>query len=275
MGQILSTVLEPDPMGNFAVILPAAGRSTRFGDPKQKKIYAELDGRAVWLRAIEPFVNRDDVAQTIVVIAPEDRELFERRFRPSVAFMDIRVIDGGAERSDSIARALEVVDPSCEFVAVHDAARPCLIAELIDAVFAAAREHGAALLAVPVADTIKRVGDDRFTTRDACRASGLYLAQTPQVFRRELLDARLRQPRRGSARRRPTTPSSSRRSGQPCAIVEGSPLNLKITTHDDLRLAAAVLQALPKPKREGPAHPFADEQAMWGNVPKLKPNDLF
>ncbi|MHC5544366.1 IspD/TarI family cytidylyltransferase, partial [Singulisphaera rosea] len=110
-------------MGKFAVILPAAGRSTRFGDPKQKKIFAELDGRAVWLRAAEPFVNRDDVAQTIVVISPDDRDLFERRFRPSVAFLNIKVIDGGAERSDSIARALEALDPECDFVAIHDAAR--------------------------------------------------------------------------------------------------------------------------------------------------------
>src|SRR6185312_14326962 len=102
---------EPGPMGPFAVILPAAGRSTRFGDPKQKKIFAELDGRAVWLRAIEPFVNRDDVAQMIVVISPDDRELFARRYEASVAFLNITVIDGGAERSDSVARALEVVDP--------------------------------------------------------------------------------------------------------------------------------------------------------------------
>src|SRR5947209_2580278 len=174
---------EPGPMGQFSVILPAAGRSTRFGDPKQKKIFAELDGRAVWLRAVEPFINRDDVAQTIVVIAPEDRDLFERRFRASVAFLNIRVIDGGAERSDSVARALEVVDPACEFVAVHDAARPCLTTELIDAVFAAARAHGAALLAVRVADTVKRVGPDRFTTETLPR-DDLYLAQTPQVFRR-------------------------------------------------------------------------------------------
>ncbi|MBV8267256.1 MAG: 2-C-methyl-D-erythritol 4-phosphate cytidylyltransferase, partial [Planctomycetaceae bacterium] len=93
-------------MSDFAVILPAAGRSSRFGVPKQKKVYAELDGRAVWLRAVEPFVNRDDVGQIILVIAPEDRELFESRFRPSVAFMNIRVIDGGAERPDSVARAL-------------------------------------------------------------------------------------------------------------------------------------------------------------------------
>src|SRR5436309_9510420 len=170
-------------MPRFAVILPAAGRSTRFGDPKQKKIYAELDGRAVWLRAVEPFINRDDVAQTIVVIDPGDRELFERRFRASVAFLNIRVIDGGAERSDSVARALEVVDPACEFVAVHDAARPCLTAEQIDAVFDAARAHGAALLAILVSDTVKRVGADGFTTETLPR-DDLYLAQTPQAFRR-------------------------------------------------------------------------------------------
>jgi 2-C-methyl-D-erythritol 4-phosphate cytidylyltransferase len=260
-------------MGQFAVILPAAGRSTRFGDPKQKKIFAELDGRAVWLRAVEPFINREDVAQTIVVIAPEDRELFERRFRASVAFLNIRVIDGGAERSESVARALEVVDPGCEFIAVHDAARPCLTGEQIDAVFAAAREHGAALLAIPVSDTVKRVGPDKFTTETLPR-DDLYLAQTPQVFRRELL-------MRAYANRSRLGASATDDSrlvealGHRCAIVEGSPLNLKITTAVDLRLASAVLQALPRPKREGPAHPFADEREMWGNAPKLKPSDLF
>src|SRR5439155_4622371 len=106
-------------MGSFAVILPAAGRSTRFGNPKEKKVYAELDGRAVWLRAVEPFVNREDVAQILVVIAPEDRELFERRFRPSVAFMNITVVEGGAERSDSVLNALEAILPVCEYVAIH------------------------------------------------------------------------------------------------------------------------------------------------------------
>ena len=126
-------------MEKFAVILPAAGRSTRFGDPKQKKIYAELDGRAVWLRAVEPFVNRDDVAQIIMAIAGEDRELFERRYRPSVAFMNITIVEGGDERSDTVARALEVVHETCDYVAVHDAARPCLSAALIEAVFAAAK----------------------------------------------------------------------------------------------------------------------------------------
>jgi 2-C-methyl-D-erythritol 4-phosphate cytidylyltransferase len=260
-------------MGQYAVILPAAGRSTRFGDPKQKKIYAELDGRAVWLRAAEPFVNRDDVSQIILVIAPEDRELFERRFRASVAFMNIRVIDGGDERSDSIAKALEVVDPSCEFVAIHDAARPCLVSEQVDAVFVAAREHGAALLAIPVADTIKRVDAHRFTTETVPRA-GLYLAQTPQVFRRELiLKAYANRARLGADVTDDTQLVEA--LGHPCAVVEGSPLNLKITSQSDLRLASAVLHVLPRPKREGPAHPFADEHEMWGGAPKRMPSDLF
>jgi len=260
-------------MGQFAVILPAAGRSTRFGDAKQKKIFAELDGRAVWLRAVEPFINRDDVAQTIVVIAPEDRELFERRFRASVAFLNIRVIDGGAERTDSVARALEVVEPACEFIAVHDAARPCLTGDLIDAVFAAAQAHGAALLAIPVADTVKRVGPDGLTTETLPRGD-LYLAQTPQVFRRDVLvRAYANRSRLGAAVTDDTQLVEA--LGQRCAVVAGSPLNLKITTAADLRLASAVLQALPKPKRDAPAHPFADEQAMWGNTPKRKPSDLF
>jgi 2-C-methyl-D-erythritol 4-phosphate cytidylyltransferase len=248
-------------MGKFAVILPAAGRSTRFGNAKQKKVFAELDGRAVWLRAAEPFVNRDDVAQTIVVIAPEDRELFELRFRPNLAFLNIQVVEGGAERSDSIAQALEILDPACEFVAIHDAARPCLTADQIDAVFAAAEKHGAALLAVPIADTIKRAGADRLTTGTVPRQD-LYLAQTPQVFRRELLlRAYANRARLGAEVTDDTQLVEA--IGQSCALVESTSSNLKITSQADLRLASAVLQALPKPKRDGPVHPFSDERAMW------------
>src|SRR4051794_23125016 len=115
-------------MEKFCVILPAAGRSTRFGDPEEKKIYADLEGWAVWLRAIEPFVDREDVEQVILVIAPEDRDMFDRRYRSSLALMNIQVIEGGDERSDSIAKALDLAKPTCDFVAIHDAARPCLTA---------------------------------------------------------------------------------------------------------------------------------------------------
>jgi 2-C-methyl-D-erythritol 4-phosphate cytidylyltransferase len=260
-------------MGKFAVILPAAGRSSRFGDPRQKKIYAELEGRAVWLRAVEPFVNRDDVGQIILAIAPEDRELFDRRYRASVIFMNIKVIDGGNQRCDTVARALEVLDDGCDYVAVHDAARPCLSTELIDAVFAAALEHGAAVPAAPVSETIKRAEDGRFATETVSRA-GLYLAQTPQTFDRSLLC-------RAYASRAETRADVTddcqlvEALGQRVALVAGSTLNIKITTQLDLKLAAAILPLLEKPRRETGSHPFQDEHAMWADLPKLKPSDLF
>ncbi len=255
------------------MILPAAGRSTRFGDPKQKKIFADLDGRAVWLRAVEPFVNRDDVAQVVLAIAPEDRELFERRYRANVAFLNVTVIDGGAERVDSVAKGLEVLDPSVAFVAVHDAARPCVTPELIENVFAVTREHGAAVPGYPVADTLKRVADDGTIVETVPRA-GLYAIQTPQAFRRDLLF------RAYANRGRVSSVTDCARLvealGEPCQVVPGSPFNIKITTAADLRLAAAILRATPQPRREGSIHPFADEQTMmWEEGEGKKFKDLF
>jgi 2-C-methyl-D-erythritol 4-phosphate cytidylyltransferase len=228
----------------------------------------------VWLRAVEPFVNRDDVAQIVIAIAAEDRELFERRYRASVAFMNIKVIEGGEERCDTVARALENVGPDCDYIAVHDAARPCLSTPLIDAVFEAARTHGAALLATPVSETIKRAADGRSTSETVPR-EGLYLAQTPQVFERSLLCKAYAERSRIVGH---VTDDCQlvEALGHPCAIVPGSALNIKITTPLDLKIAAAFLPLLEqKPCRERSAHPFEDEQAMWGSLPKLKPSDLF
>src|SRR5260221_1501977 len=92
-------------MAKFAVIMPAAGKSSRFGD-KEKKPYASLDGRAVWLRSAELFVARNDVVQTLLVIAPDDQEMFERRYRANIVFMNVKVVLGGAERFESVANAL-------------------------------------------------------------------------------------------------------------------------------------------------------------------------
>jgi len=260
-------------MAKICVILPAAGRSTRFGDPKQKKIYSELEGRAVWLRAVEPFVNRDDVEQMILVIAAEDRELFDRRYKASVAFMNIEVIEGGAERSDSIAQALDRVKPGCDYVAIHDAARPCLTVDQVDAVFKAAEEHGAALLAIPASDTLKQVGDDRMTLGTVNRR-GVYLAQTPQVFRKDwLLAAYADREKLGAAVTDDTQLVEA--LGHRCAVVDGSSFNLKITTKADLLLASAILKSKPASCPSRSQHPFADEMEQWGELPRLKPSDVF
>ncbi|WP_337175322.1 2-C-methyl-D-erythritol 4-phosphate cytidylyltransferase [Paludisphaera sp.] len=260
-------------MGRIAVILPAAGRSSRFGDPRAKKIYTELEGRAVWLRSLRPFLNNDHVGQIVVAIAEDDREMFERRYRDDVAFLGLDVVIGGAERADTVAAALAKVKGSCDFVAVHDAARPCVTPAQVAAVFEAALERGAAMLAIPVADTIKRVAEGVITA--TVPRVDLFLAQTPQVFRRDWLAE-------AYERRDPAAPATDdaqlvEAAGHPVAIVAGSPFNLKITTRDDLKLASAILKVLEDEGAAGASsgHPFADDQAGWDDVPKLRPSDLF
>jgi 2-C-methyl-D-erythritol 4-phosphate cytidylyltransferase len=247
-------------MGQFSVILPAAGQSSRFRD-KEKKPFATLDGRAVWLRTIELFVTRPDVVQCILVLAKADQEAFRRRNAAHMAFMNVQIADGGAARFDSVANALKLVKPEAEFVAVHDAVRPCLTAALIDAVFAKAKEHGAALLAVPVTETIKQVNAQNQVQATMPR-QGLWLAQTPQVFRRDWLEAAYAN--RGKLGKDITDDSQLiEAAGHTVHAVAGAGTNIKITTKADLILAEAILKAQPKPKPSGPIHPFAEEE-MWG-----------
>jgi 2-C-methyl-D-erythritol 4-phosphate cytidylyltransferase len=250
-------------MAQFAVILPAAGKSSRFRE-KEKKPFATLDGRAVWLRTAELFVTRKDVCQVIVVVAPADQEMFRRRYGANLAFMNVQIADGGAERFDSVANALGKLKPEAEFVAIHDSVRPCLTEALADAVFAKAEQTGAALLAVQVSDTVKRVGGHGQVQATLSR-QGLWLAQTPQVFRREwIVDAHAHRAKLG----KDITDDAQliEAAGHPVYVVEGAPTNIKITTKADLLLADAILKAHPKPRPSGPIHPFAEE-VMWGGRP--------
>lgn len=245
-------------MSKFAVILPAAGSSRRFHDKHYKKPFVPLSGRAVWLHSAERFLNRPDVKQVIVVVADADREEFNRKFGANIAILGIDVCTGGAERSDSIQNALALLKDEIELVAVHDAARPCLADKWIDAVFAAAEKDGAAILAVPVPGTLKQVDSQKRIEQTVDRRN-LWEAQTPQVFRRDLLEkayaARAGQSATDDA-------GLVEQLGQPVTVVEGSPLNLKITTRDDLKLAEQVLKVLPKANAKGFSHPFADGD-LW------------
>ena len=249
-------------MTKFSVILPAAGTSSRFRE-KEKKPFTNLDGRAVWLRTAELFITRDDVCQTLIVVAPEDQEMFRRRYAANLAFMNVQIVDGGKERFESVANALQVVKDEAEFVAIHDAVRPCLTKELIDAVFAEATKTGAALLAVPVTDTIKRATSQNVVETTLSR-DGLWLAQTPQVFRKDwLLQAYLKREKLGKAAQLITDDGQLlEAAGHAVHLIQGSPTNIKITTKEDLALAEAILKARPKPKGTGPIHPFGDE-AQW------------
>jgi 2-C-methyl-D-erythritol 4-phosphate cytidylyltransferase len=255
-------------MAKFAVVLPAAGKSNRFRD-KEKKPFANMDGRAVWLRSAELFVTRSDVIQCLIIVAKDDQETFRRRYGANMAFMNIQIAEGGAERHDSVANALAMVKPEADFVAIHDAVRPCLTDELINAVFAKAEKDGGALLAVPVTDTMKEV-DQQHKVKSTLSRQGVWLAQTPQVFRREWITEAYAKRQQllasgvASALRDITDDAQLVEAvGNPVHIVEGSTQNIKITTKSDIFLAEAILKARPKPKPTGPAHPFAEEE-MWG-----------
>jgi len=250
-------------MGRFAVILPAAGQSSRFKD-KEKKPFANLDGRAVWLRSAELFVARSDVCQCLIVIAPGDQELFKRRYGANLAFMNVQIVSGGAERFESVANALAQMKPEADFVAIHDAVRPCLTEEQVNTVFARAEKTGAALLGVPVSDTLKQVNPQNQVQATVSR-QGMWLAQTPQVFRRDwLVEAYANRAKHG----KDITDDAQlvEAAGHPVHVVEGAAGNIKITTKGDLFLAEAILKSMPKPKPKGPIHPFAEEE-MWGGRP--------
>ncbi len=245
-------------MAKFAVILPAAGKSSRFNDAHYKKPFAVLAGRAVWLHSAERFLQRDDVVQVILVIAAEDREDFNFKFSSNVAIHGIDVVEGGQERADSIENALAKLKPEAEYVAIHDAARPCVAEEWITKVFEAAVRGGAAILATPVGSTLKRVKDGSQIVETVSR-DGLWEAQTPQVFRRAIL---LEAYGRRDGFQATDDSQLVERIGKPVSIVRGSPINLKITTKEDLRLAEQAMRAMPKPKFQGPAHPCAGDD-MW------------
>lgn len=246
-------------MAKFAVILPAAGKSSRFRD-KEKKPFINLDGRAVWLRTVEHFVNRKDVVQSLIVVDREDQEMFRRRYTANLAFMNIKIVDGGAERFESVANALALLQDDVDHVAIHDAVRPCITDALIDAVLARAVQTGAALLATPVVDTVKQVDANKKVIGTTPR-QGLWLAQTPQAFRRDILVAAYAERAKfGNA----ITDDAQlvEAAGHAVHVVEGATSNIKITTKGDLFLADAILKSQPKPKGSGPIHPFAEEE-MW------------
>ena len=245
-------------MPRFGVILAAAGQSSRFQDANYKKPFAPLAGRPVWLHAAEKFIDRDDVKQVVVVVSPDDRQAFVEKFGANLAFMGITLAEGGATRAESVRNGLEKLDAEIDMVAIHDAARPCLAAAWIDRVFAAGVRTGAAILAIPVVGTLKRVGPDHLITETVDR-TGLWEAQTPQVFSREILVRAYAATRDGAAT---DEASLVERIGQPVTVVPGSPINLKITSREDLRLAEQALKALPAPKLGGPAHPFSDGD-LW------------
>jgi 2-C-methyl-D-erythritol 4-phosphate cytidylyltransferase len=245
-------------MTQTAVIVPAAGSSTRFGG-EQSKIFQKIGTKPMFLRTLDAFAHRKDVVQTLLVISPDDAQTVRERFGGNLSFMGVEMVQGGASRSESVRNALARVSEQAELVAIHDAARPCIAQPWIDAVFKKAAETGAAILAHHVVGTVKRVHADSaiYDTLLREKFNDLWEAQTPQVFRRELLQ---RAYQTGSD----ATDDAAlvEALGQTVHVVPGDPRNIKITRPHDLNVARAIIDHLPKARSDGLLHPFREDLSL-------------
>ncbi len=230
-------------MPTFAVVLAAAGKSSRFAagvDSSKKKPFVELAGRPVWKHSLDVLRRRADVVQVVMVVSPDDESWFREQYAQLIDSSSIVVVPGGEQRSDSVGNALRVVDSAAEFIAIHDAARPCIDPVMVERVFAEAASRGNAVAAVPVSSTVKRSADGSVVEQTVDR-SGLYLSQTPQVFAAEPL-------KEAFSRIGDLNPTDEAQLlemlGMPVYLVAGSALNRKITTQEDLEFAEVGLEML-------------------------------
>jgi 2-C-methyl-D-erythritol 4-phosphate cytidylyltransferase len=250
---------------NVAVIICAAGASSRFGE-KRKKPFVDVDGRAVFLRSVELFSDRDDVKQILLAIPREDEELVNVKWGPNLKFFNVKTCFGGAERFDTVAKALELVKDDITLVAVHDAVRCCVKKEWLDNVIAEAAKIGAAILAAPLVATIKQVKDN--TIIKTVDRTDLYEAQTPQVFKTELLKRAYANLAKLDKSKINVDSTGSPRDdaqlveamGHKVSIVKTDSSNIKITHRADIAIAEAILKSRPKPVPKGPIGPYIEAQ---------------
>ncbi len=221
---------------SFAVILPAAGASARFGSNKLLEL---LHGKPVLLHTLRAFTRRDDVSHIVVVTHDFATVSESLQTASSSVLIDPRLnfCRGGACRAASVRAGLESLPESVEWVAIHDAARPLVSQELIAATLAAAAAHGAAAPALPVHLTIKRAtGPLPAPITETIPRHQLWAMQTPQIARRkELLEAIADCPI--PIEQVTDDVQFLELVQKPVWLVEGEERNLKITTKSDLLIA--------------------------------------
>jgi 2-C-methyl-D-erythritol 4-phosphate cytidylyltransferase len=220
----------------LSAIIVAAGSSQRMGFDK---LFALLGERPVLAHTIDAF-ERADCVQEIILVARADRAGELKDFVGRHEYKKVKeIVAGGVERQDSVRSGLERVGATAKYVAVHDAARPLITPEQIEQVFEAARQHGAASLAEPITDTLKRADENGFVSGGVSRA-GLYAMQTPQVFERALLIAAYA---KVFEQKLTVTDevSAVENYGAKVVLVRNDDWNVKITYPRDLVLAQAAL----------------------------------
>ena len=222
-------------MVGVGAIVVAAGASSRMGGVD--KIFAPLLTLPLLAYSVRLLVSHPLVDEVVLVVDDAQVERTRRLVREEGWAKLSNVCSGGDRRQDSVARGLEALSP-CQWVVVHDGARPCLEANMVSHGLEAAQETGAAVAAVPMSDTVKLV-DETGLVEETPPRNHLWAVQTPQVFRYELLaDAH------GRVREDVTDDATMvERLGHHVRVFGGSPSNLKVTTPGDLVLVEAILRA--------------------------------
>jgi len=214
-----------------SVIIPAAGLGSRMKGFSGKKPFILLDGQPILSYAFDVFKKVSAVKEIILVVNKKDLNLAKRHF-PGV-----KIVAGGARRKDSVYNGLKALGKGCDIVLIHDGVRPFVTKEIILNSIKAAKRFGAAVVAVPVIPTIKRVDEKGFVVSTLNREF-LWDIQTPQAFKRDIIVKAYR-----NCRGNNITDDAMlvENAGYKVKIVMGSYDNIKITTPKDLKIAEAIL----------------------------------
>jgi 2-C-methyl-D-erythritol 4-phosphate cytidylyltransferase len=222
-----------------SAVIVAAGRGKRFG-PDQDKLFLEIAGCPVVGHTWRRFDQHPGIDEIVVVVRPSLELAFHDVAKQLKLAKPYRLALGGAERQDSVWNGLEAVSPGMDIVCIHDGARPCTDPGLITACIQAATEHGAAVAAQPMTDTIKESADGRTVAKHLDR-SKLWSVQTPQTFRLEVIRRALDEVRRQNLLVTDDT-AACELIGQAVHLVASRAPNPKVTIAEDLPFLEVLLR---------------------------------
>jgi 2-C-methyl-D-erythritol 4-phosphate cytidylyltransferase len=228
-----------------SVILPAAGLGTRMGRsvPEKagtsRKQFMLLEGSPILLHTIRKFVSSPAVGEIVVALRAEDMEWVRDLLDRESFGKPVRLVEGGDSRQESVENALATLGPGTELVAVHDAVRPFIEHSVLEKVFREAEENGAAIVGIVPVDTVKQIHRNKI--RQTIPRERLILAQTPQVFRFDLLKQAFAKAREDGFAGTDESSLVERLEQVEVSVVPGSDRNIKITKPSDMDLARLFL----------------------------------